>query len=200
MIEPQAKVWFPYMVVDMTAFGDVKRATLICDSGAAVSVVHTKLLQGVKHSVRCIPGRKFVTANGEPIGKKLFATFEMVVVGIGKRVKLQDVLIMDSEEADQNHILMGGADLVKAGILLDFSRGLIKFENGVKKVAPMSRTPMVNVLQVKESAYNIPNPKRDKAIAAWIDKNDAACNNAAPRDSKGRKFEYAVAGSTNDRG
>jgi hypothetical protein len=52
----------------MTAFGDVKRATLICDSGVAVSVVHT-LLQGVKHSVRCIPGRKFVTASGEPIGK-----------------------------------------------------------------------------------------------------------------------------------
>ena len=179
----------------MTAYGDVKRATLICDSGAAVSVVHTKLLEGVKHTVRCIPGRKFVTANGEPIGKKLFATFEMVVVGIGKRVKLQDVLIMDSEEADQNHILMGGADLVKAGILLDFSRGLIKFENGVKKVAPMSRTSMVNVLQVKESAYNIPNPARDKAIVAWIERNGVAGSKAAPKDSKGRRFEYAVAGN-----
>ena len=154
----------------MTAYGDVKRATLICDSGAAVSVVHAKLLEGVKHTVRCIPGRKFVTANGEPIGKKLFATFEMVVVGIGKRVKLQDVLIMDSEEADKTHILMGGADLVKAGILLDFSRGLIRFEAGVRKVAPMSRTPMVNVLQIRETMQNIPNPARDRAIAAWIEK------------------------------
>ena len=150
-MEPTTKTWYPYLVVDITAFGDVKRATLICDSGAAVSVVHTNLLRGVKHTVRCMPNRKFVTANGEPIGDKLFATFEIVVVGIGKKIKLQDVLIMNSKEAEENHILMGRTDLTKAGVLLDYSRGLIKFKNGVKKVAPMSRTPMLNQLQVKEN-------------------------------------------------
>ena len=165
-IEPTTKTWYPYLVVDITAFGDVKRATLICDSGAAVSVVHTNLLRGVKHTVRSMPNRKFVTANGDPIGNKLFATFEMVVVGIGKKVRLQDALIMDSKEAKVDHILMGGTDLAKAGVLLDFSKGLIKFENGVKKVAPMSRTPMLNVLQVKENSGK-PTTDIHKTVEAW---------------------------------
>ena len=148
-MEPTTKTWYPYLVVDITAFGDVKRATLICDSGAAVSVVHTNLLRGVKHTVRSMPNRKFVTANGEPIGNKLFASFELVVIGIEKEIKLQDVLIMNSTEAEETHIIMGGADLANTGVLLDFNRGLIKFENDVKKVAPMSRSTMLNVSQMK---------------------------------------------------
>lgn len=102
----QPKTWHPYVVVNITEFGDAKRATLICDSGAAVSVVHTNLLRGVKHTVRSMPNRRFVTANGKKIGKKLFATFEVVVIGIEKKIKLQDVLIMDSKEAEVTHIIM----------------------------------------------------------------------------------------------
>ena len=194
-IEPTTKTWYPYLVVDITAFGDVKRATLICDSGAAVSVVHTNLLRGVKHTVRSMPNRKFVTANGEPIGNKLFATFEMVVVGIGKKVKLQDVLIMDSKEAEVNHILMGGTDLAKAGVLLDFSRGLVKFENGVKKVAPMSRTPMPNVLQVKEESEVPTTHANKKAVEAWIKKGalEIAVNKASVK-RKRKNIDFGAVG------
>ena len=74
----------------------IKRVTRIFDVCAAMPVVHSKLLRNVKHSVRCIPGRKFVTANSKPIGRKFFATFRIVAVVIGKRVKLQDALIMYS--------------------------------------------------------------------------------------------------------
>ena len=187
------------MVVNVIAFGDAKKTTLICDSGAAVSVVHSKLLDGVEHSVKCIPSRKFVTANGKPIGMKLFATFEVMVVGIGKRIRLQDVLIMDSEEASQNHIIMGGADLVKAGILLDFSRGLIKFEVGAKIVAPMSRTPMTHILQIKKAAETSSKPQRYSTIVARIEQSgkDVASSNAIPRDPKSRKFEQVAAGNEN---
>jgi hypothetical protein len=148
-IEPTTKTWYPYLVVNITAFGDVKRATLIYDSGAAVSVVHAKFLRGVKHTVRSMPNQKFVNENGEPIGNKLFASFELVVIGIKKKIKLQDVLIMNSKEAEETHIIMVGTDLTNTGVLLNFNRGFIKFENDVKKVAPMSKSPMLNVSQMK---------------------------------------------------
>ena len=49
-IEPTTKTWYPYLVVDITAFGDVKRATLICDS----EIRHSKLGANWKQAFRNI--------------------------------------------------------------------------------------------------------------------------------------------------
>ena len=45
---------------------------------------------------------------------------------------------MNSTEAEETHIMMGEADLANTDELLDFNRGLIKFENDVKEVTPMN--------------------------------------------------------------
>ena len=112
------------MIVDLlTLQNDIRKTTMILDSGASVSVVYSSLLEGVKKSTRRIAGRKFVTANGENIGSGLFASFECVLGGIGKKIKVVDALIINTKESGTKQILLGSQDLRKAGIVLDYYRG-----------------------------------------------------------------------------
>ena len=139
------------MIVDiLTSQNDIRKANMILDSGASVSVVHSSLLEGVRKSTRRITDRKFVTANGEDIGNGMFATFECVVGGIGKKIKVVDALIINTKESGTKQILLGSQDLRKAGIVLDFYRGLIRFEAGVRKVIPMEERPVKEVMRVME--------------------------------------------------
>ena len=90
---------------------------MILDSGASVSVVHETLLDGVKKSTRRIVGRRFVTANGKSIGNGLLATFECVVGGTKKKIKVVDALITNTKKSGTQQILLGSQDLRKAGIV-----------------------------------------------------------------------------------
>ena len=141
----------PFMIVDiLTSQNDIRKANMILDSGASVSVVHSSLLEGVRKSTRRITERRFVTASGENIGNGLFATFECVVGGIGKKIKVVDALIINTKESGTKQILLGSQDLRKAGIVLDFYRGLIRFEAGVRKVIPMEERPVKEVMRIME--------------------------------------------------
>jgi hypothetical protein len=102
----------PFMIANiLTSQNDIRKAKMILDSGASVSVVHSSLLEGVKKSTKRITGRKFVTANGENIGNGLFASFECVVGGIGKKIKVVDALIINTKESGTKQILLGSQDL-----------------------------------------------------------------------------------------
>jgi hypothetical protein len=146
----------PCMLVDLsTSHRDIRKAILILDSGASVSVVHETLLDGVKKSMRRIVGRRFVTANGKSIGNGLLATFECVVDGTKKKIKVVDALITNTKESGTQQILLGSQDLRKAGIVIDLYRGLIGFEAGVRKVIPMKERPVKEGMRVIEDTSKL---------------------------------------------
>jgi hypothetical protein len=145
------------------------KANMILDSGASVSVVHSSLLEGVKKSTRRIKRRKFVSANGENIGSGMFATFECVVGGKERKIKVVDALIIKTKESEMKQILLGSQDLKKAGIVLDFHQGLIRFEAGVSKVIPMDKRPVEKVRRITEDTSSVKNSKPTDLCMKWLE-------------------------------
>ena len=92
---------YPCVRVDLLSLNyDIKKAEMILDSGASVSVIHLSLLKGVEKSMKHIVGREFITVNGENIGNGLFASFERVVESIKKKIKVVDALIVNMKEPE----------------------------------------------------------------------------------------------------
>ena len=69
------------MHVQADNFGVGIPLTLMCDSGATISVVPKKLLQRFPHKITKISGQIFRAANGEIIGNDQRATFSVALAG-----------------------------------------------------------------------------------------------------------------------
>ena len=118
---------YPLMHVEADNFGVGIPLTLMCDSGATISVVPKKLLQRFPHKITKVTGQIFRAANGEIIGNDQRATFSVALTGKPHaKIEIRDALIITGEHIPTDMCLLGTPDLSREKVDLLFSDNSIR--------------------------------------------------------------------------
>ena len=101
--------------------------TLMCDSGATISVVPKKLLQRFPHKITKVEGQIFRAANGEIIGSNQRATFSVTLIDKPEaKIEIRDALVISGENISPDMCLLGTPDLSREKVDLLFSDNSIR--------------------------------------------------------------------------
>ena len=115
------------MHVQADNFGVGIPLTLMCDSGATISVVPKKLLQKFPHKITKMTGQTFRAANGEIIGNDQRATFSVALAGKpNAKIEIRNALIITGEHIPIDMCLLGTPDLSREKVDLLFSDNSIR--------------------------------------------------------------------------
>ena len=101
----------------------IEKISCMIDTGAAISVVHDKWLENVKHEVVAGPNSKvFVNASGKKMGNGKFANFKLKIPGARKKLFIKKALVIDDNTVPFGQILLGMPEILKYEIDLSFSK------------------------------------------------------------------------------
>jgi len=154
--------------------GKVVPIQTLLDSGAAVSVVHESLLEGLVHTTFFDDSKKYVAANGEQLGSGWFAKFDVNLSSSNFVIHVAKALIQSKKGVPKNHVILGTPTLRHQKIDLCFSNESIAFRSfGIK--IPMRKTgKSVGIQEVEDPAVEKAQSfKSNMAVKDWEQKPTA---------------------------
>ncbi len=136
-----------------------RKTPILVDTGSAVTILHKDVWNGVGGQLRPtdIP---VVVANGEPLNVLGATAVEIDIAG--SRFS-QEVLV--TEDISQN-LLLGSDFLVSNGFIIDFSEGLLWFNNSVAKLQ-VAATRTTSVCHLSIGSPTVSRGREEKLL--WAD-------------------------------
>ena len=157
--------------------GKILPLQTLLDSGGAISCVHEKLLQRIKHRRFFDDSRSYIAANGEKLGNGWYAAFDVNLTNSKFKIQVQ-ALIQDRKGVPYDHLLLGTPTLSDQKIDLKFSNNMIEFQTfGIQiPMRKASKPSGIREVQCKQREKlvlpdtSVPKPasfKSDRAMYDW---------------------------------
>ena len=133
---------------------------LLIDTGAASSMINEQALTNSNHTIACKRTQTYWGAGGTelPLGDNL-VNVSVYIEGIGN-IEAKNVIVCKGKKGT-NTMLLGGPDIRRYGLILDYSSGIVTFSFGHLKGKSI-RMPTVRSLASQDIAFAELSKRNDR--------------------------------------